>query len=74
MMVFSETDRNQNARIPELVAGLVARQKTFGLHLYQGTAHGFHNDTGNVYNRAAACDAWSRTMDFMTTHLRRPRA
>jgi len=70
LMIFSETDRNQNARIPELLGGLVARQKTFGLHLYQGSAHGFHNDTGNVYNRAAACDAWNKTIDFFRTHLR----
>ncbi len=68
--IFSETDRNQNSRIPELVAGLVANQKSFGLHLYQGTGHGFHNDTGTVYNREAACDAWAKTLAFFNRHLR----
>ncbi len=70
LCIFSETDRNQNARIPELVAGLVANRKSFGLHLYQGTGHGFHNDTGAVYNRAAACDAWAKTIAFFNQHLR----
>jgi carboxymethylenebutenolidase len=70
LCIFSETDRNQAARIPDLVAGLVANRKSFGLHLYQGTGHGFHNDTGAAYNRAAACDAWSKTIAFFNQHLR----
>ena len=70
LCIFSETDRNQAARIPDLVGGLVSNQKTFGLHLYQGSAHGFHNDTGNAYNREAACDAWSKTIAFFNKHLR----
>lgn len=70
LAIFSETDRNQAARIPDLVAGLVGNRKTFGLHLYQGTGHGFHNDTGAAYNAAAACDAWAKTVAFFDTHLK----
>lgn len=69
LAIFSETDYNQNARIPELVSGLVQRRKTMGLHLYQGTAHGFHNDTSPIYNPDAAADAWSETIAFFDTHL-----
>jgi carboxymethylenebutenolidase len=69
MAVFSETDYNQNGRVPELLAGLVQRRKTLGLHLYQGTAHGFHNDTSPIYNPTAAADAWARTLAFFNTHL-----
>jgi len=69
LAIFSETDYNQNGRIPELVTGMVQRRKTLGLHLYQGTGHGFHNDTGAVYNANAASDAWSRTIAFFNTHL-----
>jgi carboxymethylenebutenolidase len=69
LAIFSETDYNQNSRIPELVAGMVQRRKTIGLHLYQGTAHGFHNDTSPVYNAAAASDAWAKTIAFFNTHL-----
>ncbi len=67
--IFSETDYNQNSRIPEIVTGMVQRRKTMGLHLYQGTAHGFHNDTSPIYNAAAAADAWSKTLGFFNIHL-----
>lgn len=67
--IFSETDYGQNARIPEIVTGMVQRRKTMGLHIYQGTAHGFHNDTSPIYNAGAAADAWSKTIAFFKTHL-----
>jgi len=67
--IFSETDYNQNSRIPEVVTGMVQRRKTMGLHIYQGTGHGFHNDTGAVYNANAAADAWAKTITFFNTHL-----
>lgn len=69
LAIFSETDYNQNARIPEFLANMVQRRKTLGLHLYQGTSHGFHNDTSPIYNAAAAADAWSKTIAFFNTHL-----
>lgn len=69
LAIFSETDYNQNSRIPEIVTGMVQRRKTMGLHLYQGTNHGFHNDTGPAYNAGAAADAWSKTIAFFNTHL-----
>jgi len=67
--IFSETDYGQNGRIPELLTGMVQRRKTLGLHIYQGTAHGFHNDTSPIYNPSAAADAWARTIAFLNTHL-----
>jgi carboxymethylenebutenolidase len=69
LAIFSETDYTQNSRIPELVTGMVQRRKTLGLHLYQGTAHGFHNDTSPIYNPNAAADAWAETIAFFNTHL-----
>lgn len=69
LAVFSETDYNQNARIPEIVTGMVQRRKTMGMHIYQGTAHGFHNDTSPIYNAGAAADAWAKTLAFFNTHL-----
>ena len=62
LTIYSETDYNQNSRIPELLSGMVQRRKTLGLHLYQGTSHGFHNDTSPIYNPGAAADAWSKTI------------
>jgi carboxymethylenebutenolidase len=69
LAIYSETDYNQNSRIPEVLTGLVQRRQTLGLHLYQGTRHGFHNDTGAAYHAAAASDAWSKTITFFNTHL-----
>jgi carboxymethylenebutenolidase len=69
LAIFSELDYNQNGRIPELLTNMVQRRKTIGLHLYQGTSHGFHNDTSPIYNANAASDAWSRTIAFFNTHL-----
>jgi carboxymethylenebutenolidase len=72
--IYSENDRAQAARIPALSESLVAARNTFGIHVYKGTNHAFFNDTGNVYDKAAAVDAWARTIDFLDTHLRAPRA
>ena len=69
LLIYAENDRGTNSRIPEFLTGVVALQKTFGMHLYQGTNHAFHNDTGNAYNAAAACDAWAKTIGFFRTHL-----
>ena len=73
LAIFSETDRNQAGRIPELSNSLVNARVTFGVHVYKGTAHAFFNDTGAVYNRPAAVDAWAKTLAFLNTHLRAPR-
>lgn len=74
MGIFSENDRGQAARISELSGSLVAARITFGIHVYKGTNHAFFNDTGNVYDNAAALDAWAKTIGFLDTHLRAPRA
>lgn len=73
LCIYSENDRNQAARIPELSESLVTARVTFGVHVYKGTSHAFFNDTGAVYNRPAAVDAWARTIDFLDRHLRAPR-
>jgi carboxymethylenebutenolidase len=68
--IFAELDRLATTRVSGLLAALLDRQKTFGLHIYEGARHAFHNDTGPAYNRSAACDAWSKTIDFFSRHLR----
>jgi carboxymethylenebutenolidase len=60
---------NMNAAVPGIFAEQV-RKKRYGIHIYPGTNHAFHNDTGPRYNRAAACDAWANTLDFFKTFLR----
>jgi carboxymethylenebutenolidase len=69
--IYAETDRNLTGRMAPVVTGLLERRKSFGFHIYDGVGHAFHNDTGAAYNRAAACDAWARTLAFFDKHLRR---
>ena len=74
LCIFSDGDRGQAARIGDVASSLVNSRITFGIQLYKGSNHGFHNDTGAVYDPVAACDAWGRTIDFFNTQLRAPRA
>jgi carboxymethylenebutenolidase len=67
--IFPQLDRGTVGRVPDLVNGLLANQKTFELHVYENTNHAFHNDTGPRYDAAAACDAWNKTIDFFRRHL-----
>jgi carboxymethylenebutenolidase len=70
LCIYSENDRAQAGRIPALSESLVDARVTFGIQVYKGTNHAFFNDTGAVYNRDAALDAWERTIAFLNTHLR----
>ena len=42
---------------------------TYTAYIYQGTNHGFHNDTTPRYDEAAAKLAWQRTLDFFDKYL-----
>ncbi len=72
LAIYAETDRNLTARMPAVISGLLDLRKPFGLFVYEGVGHAFHNDTGAAYNAAAACDAWNRTLAFFDKYLRRP--
>lgn len=74
LAIYSDNDRNQANRIGELAGHMANARVTFGIQLYKGTGHGFHNDTGAIYDPVAACDAWSKAMEFFNAHLRAPRA
>ena len=53
------------------VTALRQAGKPVTFHLYEGANHAFHNDTSaERYNRAAAEQAWSRTLRFFARHLR----
>ena len=43
------------------------------LHIYPGAQHAFNNDTGAArYNKAAADQAWGRTIAFFKEQLGAP--
>ncbi len=53
------------ASVRDLERKLVGLGKEYEFHIYPGVDHGFFNDERtDVYNKAAAEDAWKRTVDF----------
>ena len=70
LLNYAELDKNFTRNVIAVIPALVDRNKTFGLNVYEGVNHAFHNDTGANYRAAAACDAWGKTVDFFNRHLR----
>lgn len=69
--LFAEKDGFVTA---DVVAGLsqklTAAGKAHEFKTYAGVDHAFFNDTrSDVYDEAAANDAWDRTVEFLETHL-----
>lgn len=67
---FAENDPNINKRWPDSEAALKEHEKRYEARIYQGTNHGFHNDTTPRYNPEAAKLAWQRTLDHFNRHLK----
>jgi carboxymethylenebutenolidase len=66
-----ETDKRLVAAWPEYEAALKAAGVTYEGHIYPGAGHGFNNDaTAARYNKAAADQAWTRTVAWFNKHLR----
>jgi carboxymethylenebutenolidase len=58
------------ASVQDLERKLKGLGKDCKFHIYPGVDHGFFNDERpQVYNKAAADDAWKRTIDFFRKHL-----
>jgi carboxymethylenebutenolidase len=70
MLHYAGNDQGVNAGIPAYEAALKSNNKKYELFVYEGTQHGFHNDTTPRYDEAAAKLAWSRTIDFFNKNLR----
>src|SRR5438132_7818723 len=70
--LFAEKDAfvtPQTAR--EVEAAIKKAGKPVEIHIYPGVDHGFFNDERpDVYNKAAADDAWRRTLAFFRQHLK----
>ncbi len=68
--IWAEHDDFVNPMLPAIEEGI----KSTGVHYeskqYPGTAHAFFNDTNkDGYDKAAADDAWNRTLAFYSAHL-----
>jgi carboxymethylenebutenolidase len=69
LIQYASTDERINAMWPEFEAALKAAGVTHQMHMYEGTQHGFHNNSTPRYNEAAADLAWERTVAFFKQHL-----
>jgi len=70
LLQYAGNDQGINAGIAAYEAALKANNKTYTLYMYDGTQHGFHNDTTPRYDENAAKLAWQRTVDFFNKTLR----
>ena len=66
---LAAVDERINAAWPAYEAALKAAGVKYQVHHYQGTQHGFHNDTTPRYDAAAAKLAWDRTVAFFKAKL-----
>jgi len=69
MIQYAATDERINAMWPAFEAALKASNVRHEAHIYEGTQHGFHNNSTPRYNEAAANLAWDRTVAFFKQHL-----
>ena len=69
MIIYAGTDPRINAMWPEYEAALESNGVTYEMHMFEGTLHGFHNNSTPRYNETAAALAWNRTIGFFRRHL-----
>ena len=67
---YADKDDRINAGIPAFEEALKANKVKYQLFKYDGTQHGFNNDTTPRFDKAAATQAWKRTMDFFKKNLK----
>jgi carboxymethylenebutenolidase len=67
---YAGTDERINAAWPAYEAALKANKVRYEAFVYQGTQHGFNNDTTPRYDKAAADLAWKRTVDHFNKYVR----
>ncbi len=68
--VYAGLDERVNASIPAVEAALKDSKVTFELKKYENSNHGFHNDTGGVYNPTTARQAWADALALFDKTLK----
>jgi carboxymethylenebutenolidase len=66
---YAEKDDRINANVPAFEDALKTNKVKYEIFKYPGTQHGFNNDTTPRYDKAAADQAWKRSMDFFKKNL-----
>jgi len=71
LLHYAENDERINKGIPAYEEALKKASVDYRLHMYEGTEHGFHNDTNaERYHKEAAQLAWKRTIEFLKEKLK----
>ena len=71
LIQYADKDDRINAGIPAFEEALKAAKVKYQIFKYDGTQHGFNNDTTPRYDKAAAALAWKRTIEFFKKELTR---
>jgi len=66
---YAGDDKRINGMRDGYEAALKANNVRYEMHSYEGTRHGFHNNSTPRYNEAAAKLAWERTIAHFQKHL-----
>ncbi|OED34873.1 dienelactone hydrolase [Chromatiales bacterium (ex Bugula neritina AB1)] len=66
----AEDDKRINAMWPDFETALKANGKGYERFVYEGTRHGFHNNSTPRYNEGAAATAWERTVKLFNETIR----
>jgi carboxymethylenebutenolidase len=69
LIQYAATDERINAQWPAYEAALKASGVPSEAFFYEGTQHGFHNNSTPRYHEAAANLAWERTIAHFGKHL-----
>jgi carboxymethylenebutenolidase len=69
LIQYAENDPRVNASREAYREALEANKKDFVMHIYEGTRHGFHNNSTPRYDEEQAKIAWDRTIAFFKKHL-----
>ena len=70
MLHYAGNDQGVDAGIPAYEEALKANNKKYELFKYDGTQHGFHNDTTPRYDANAAKLSWDRSLEFFKKNLK----
>jgi len=71
LLHYAGLDEGINKGIPAYEAALKKANVDYKLYMYEGTKHGFNNDTwAERYNKEAAQLAWQRTISFLKEKLK----
>ena len=69
LIILAGSDPRINAMWPDYEEALEANGVNYQMQMYEGTLHGFHNNSTPRYNEAAAALAWNRTVGFFREQL-----